>query len=117
MVASRAARPQAQLSTLTHLGAYSQPIAGHVVRPPPAAPRRDPCALSVRQAIGCVDRRGVSSGGMSDLRVIRHENLVPYLPAWDEQRTLHADRVAGRIDDTVVLLEHEPVYTAGKRTQ
>jgi lipoyl(octanoyl) transferase len=33
------------------------------------------------------------------------------------QRGLHADRVAGRVPDTVVLLEHPPVYTAGKRTQ
>jgi lipoyl(octanoyl) transferase len=36
--------------------------------------------------------------------------------AWAEQRRLHAARVAAEIDDTVMLLEHEPVYTAGKRT-
>ncbi|HEU5033587.1 MAG TPA: lipoyl(octanoyl) transferase LipB [Mycobacteriales bacterium] len=42
---------------------------------------------------------------------------VPYAEAWDEQRRLHAARVAGEIDDTVLLLEHEPVYTAGKRTE
>ena len=30
---------------------------------------------------------------------------------------LHAQRVAGEIDDTVLLLEHPPVYTAGRRTE
>jgi len=48
--------------------------------------------------------------------VVRLPGLTPYREAWDLQRQLHADRVAGAIDDTVVLLEHEPVYTAGRRT-
>jgi lipoyl(octanoyl) transferase len=42
--------------------------------------------------------------------------LVPYVEAWDEQRRLHAARVEGTEPDTVLLLEHPPVYTAGKRT-
>jgi len=42
---------------------------------------------------------------------------VPYVEAWDVQRELHAARVADEIDDTVLLLEHDPVYTAGKRTE
>jgi len=42
---------------------------------------------------------------------------VPYLAAWDRQRELHAARVAGEIPDTALLLEHDPVYTAGKRTE
>lgn len=42
--------------------------------------------------------------------------LVPYQEAWDLQRQLHAERVAGDRDDTVILVEHESVYTAGKRT-
>jgi lipoyl(octanoyl) transferase len=33
------------------------------------------------------------------------------------QRELHAQRVADAIPDTVLLLEHDPVYTAGKRTE
>jgi lipoyl(octanoyl) transferase len=41
---------------------------------------------------------------------------MPYQQAWDLQRQLHASRVAGQIPDTCLLLEHEPVYTAGKRT-
>ena len=42
---------------------------------------------------------------------------VPYLDAWEWQRRLHAARVADEAPDTVLLLEHEPVYTAGKRTE
>jgi lipoyl(octanoyl) transferase len=54
---------------------------------------------------------------MSALRVSRHEAPVPYEIAWAEQRRMHAARVAGEIDDMVLLLEHEPVFTAGKRTE
>jgi lipoyl(octanoyl) transferase len=42
---------------------------------------------------------------------------VDYHQAWDRQRELHAARVAGVAADTVLLLEHPPVYTAGKRTE
>ncbi|MDQ1602301.1 MAG: lipoyl(octanoyl) transferase [Actinomycetota bacterium] len=45
-----------------------------------------------------------------------HAGLVPYEDAWQEQRRVHAARVAGEIGDTVLLLEHPPVFTAGKRT-
>jgi lipoyl(octanoyl) transferase len=41
---------------------------------------------------------------------------VPYPQGWDLQRLLHERRVSGEIPDTCLLLEHEPVYTAGKRT-
>jgi lipoyl(octanoyl) transferase len=44
-------------------------------------------------------------------------NSVPYLDALDMQRQIHADVVAGRAPDTVLLLEHPAVYTAGKRTE
>ena len=43
-------------------------------------------------------------------------NSVPYSEALQQQRALHAAVVAGRAPDTVILLEHPPVYTAGKRT-
>jgi lipoyl(octanoyl) transferase len=46
-----------------------------------------------------------------------HAGLVPYDVAWAEQRRVHAARVAGELPDTVLLLEHPPVYTAGKRTE
>ena len=36
--------------------------------------------------------------------------------AWDLQRRIHAAGVAGAPPDSLLLLEHEPVYTAGKLT-
>lgn len=41
---------------------------------------------------------------------------VPYHEGWDLQRRLHARRVADEIPDLCLLLQHEPVFTAGKRT-
>ena len=41
---------------------------------------------------------------------------VPYLEAWDLQRSLAAAVARGEIPDTVVLLEHPPVVTLGRRT-
>ena len=42
--------------------------------------------------------------------------VVEYREAWDEQRRLHDAVVAGEQPDTILLLEHPAVYTAGKRT-
>ncbi len=44
------------------------------------------------------------------------EGLVDYAEAWELQRARHAQVVAGDAPDTVLLLEHPPVYTAGRRT-
>ncbi|WP_138756678.1 lipoyl(octanoyl) transferase LipB [Modestobacter altitudinis] len=52
---------------------------------------------------------------MSELRVVR-AGTVPYEDAWAWQRRLHEERVAGTGPDTLLLLEHPAVYTAGKRT-
>lgn len=49
------------------------------------------------------------------MRIVR-AGLVPYEEAWQRQHDLHAQRVAGTSDDSVLLLEHPPVFTAGKRT-
>ena len=54
-------------------------------------------------------------GGVSELRVVR-AGTVPYEDAWAWQKQLHQERVAGTGPDTLLLLEHPPVYTAGKRT-
>jgi lipoyl(octanoyl) transferase len=43
-------------------------------------------------------------------------SAVPYQRGWDLQRQVHDQRVHDAIPDTCLLLEHEPVYTAGKRT-
>jgi lipoyl(octanoyl) transferase len=42
--------------------------------------------------------------------------LLPYEPTWQLQREIHAAVVAGDREDTVLLCEHEDVYTAGRRT-
>lgn len=43
-------------------------------------------------------------------------DLVPYQQGWDLQRRVHAEIVAGVRSDTLLLMEHEPVFTAGART-
>lgn len=42
---------------------------------------------------------------------------IPYPEALDLQRSLHARRAAGALPDLLLVLEHEPVYTKGKRTE
>jgi lipoyl(octanoyl) transferase len=44
-------------------------------------------------------------------------NPVPYTEGWELQRRIHADVVEGTRPNTLILLEHEAVYTAGKRTE
>ncbi|NUS72612.1 MAG: lipoyl(octanoyl) transferase LipB [Corynebacteriales bacterium] len=51
----------------------------------------------------------------TELTVIR-AGLVPYEQAWERQKQIHEARMQGAIPDTVLLLEHPSVYTAGKRT-
>jgi lipoyl(octanoyl) transferase len=68
--------------------------------------------------------RGASSvGGVSDsIRAsatavdVRQLEMVEYRTAWQLQRDLADARVAGG-PDTLLLLEHPPVYTAGRRTE
>ncbi|WP_394551917.1 lipoyl(octanoyl) transferase LipB [Agromyces sp. MMS24-JH15] len=43
-------------------------------------------------------------------------NSVPYLEGLSLQRAVHQAVVTGQRPDTVILLEHDSVYTAGKRT-
>ncbi len=57
---------------------------------------------------------------MTDLTVTRlgiGADAVDYAEAWELQRRLHAEVVSGARPDTVLLLEHPPVYTAGRRTE
>jgi lipoyl(octanoyl) transferase len=57
---------------------------------------------------------------VSDLRFVHlgfGGEAVDYQEAWQEQRRVHAARFADEIPDTCLLLEHPPVYTAGRRTQ
>ena len=42
---------------------------------------------------------------------------IDYQHAWDLQKKIHAEVVSGDRGDTILLLEHSSVYTAGKRTE
>jgi lipoyl(octanoyl) transferase len=48
--------------------------------------------------------------------IVRRLGLVDYAQAWRLQQELHAQVVTGA-PDVALLLEHPPVYTAGKRTE
>ena len=48
---------------------------------------------------------------------VSRRGLVDYREAWAEQQRLHEAVVAGDRPDTVLLLEHPSVFTAGKRTE
>jgi lipoyl(octanoyl) transferase len=42
--------------------------------------------------------------------------VTPYLEAWELQRSVSRAVTEGRLPDTIVLLEHAPVVTLGRRT-
>jgi lipoyl(octanoyl) transferase len=42
---------------------------------------------------------------------------VPYLPVWELQCRLHQERIRDLQPDTILILEHLPVYTLGRRTR
>ncbi len=45
---------------------------------------------------------------------IRDLGLIPYKKAWDIQKDMHKKRMDGQIKDTLLFVEHSPVYTLGK---
>jgi lipoyl(octanoyl) transferase len=49
--------------------------------------------------------------------LLEPEGPVPYLEAWDLQRSLAGAVSRGGLPDTVLLLEHAPVITLGRRTE
>ena len=50
------------------------------------------------------------------ISVSRYETME-YEQAWQLQRDIHADVASGIRENTLVLLEHPSVYTAGRRTE
>ena len=46
-----------------------------------------------------------------------HLGLTPYREAWELQRSIAAEVLAGERPDTILLLEHPPVVTMGRRTE
>src|SRR5690348_16930954 len=80
-----------------------------------AQPRRTPLAQSTGAA-GATGASNLSTVSAPEFRVLGlGENAVDYRQAWDQQREIHAGVVAGGADQ-VLLLEHPPVFTCGKRT-
>ena len=64
--------------------------------------------------------RSISEAGAAScppVWVVSFPGLVPYRAAWDLQRRLWAARHDGRIPDTLLFLEHEPVVTLGKNAR
>lgn len=60
---------------------------------------------------------GPRTGALHVRRLDLGSTRQPYQATWDLQREIHARRVADETGDTVLLLEHDPVYTAGRRTE
>jgi len=52
----------------------------------------------------------------SAIALSRH-GLIDYTKAWDVQRKIHSEVVQGNRPNTLLLLEHPSVYTAGRRTE
>ena len=61
--------------------------------------------------------RGAYAGVVPSELVFKMAGTLPYEQALSLQRELHALRVNDEIPDTCLLLEHLPVYTAGRRTE
>lgn len=45
-----------------------------------------------------------------------HSGIIDYEKAWQIQRTVHAEVAEGSRPNTLMLLQHPPVFTAGRRT-
>jgi lipoyl(octanoyl) transferase len=52
-----------------------------------------------------------------DGHVVQLEGLIPYGEAWELQRSVASSVADGTLPDTVLLLEHAPVITLGRRTE
>ena len=49
--------------------------------------------------------------------LVEHLGLIEYQKAWDYQREIQAGVIDGTLSNTLLLLEHPSVYTAGRRTE
>ncbi len=47
---------------------------------------------------------------------LTRSGLIDYAKAWQIQRTFHSEVAEGRRPNTLILLEHPSVFTAGRRT-
>lgn len=46
--------------------------------------------------------------------IVKDLGLKPYKEVWDLQKEMQQQRIHGEIEDTLILVEHDPVYTLGK---
>ncbi|MEV6346017.1 lipoyl(octanoyl) transferase LipB [Actinoplanes sp. NPDC051851] len=53
----------------------------------------------------------------SSVLTVLRPGLVDYVEAWEEQKRVHEAVANGDRPDTILLLEHPSVFTAGKRTE
>jgi lipoyl(octanoyl) transferase len=53
----------------------------------------------------------------TDVLTVLRPGLVDYVEAWEEQKRVHSAVAEGSRPDTILLLEHPSVFTAGKRTE
>ena len=58
----------------------------------------------------------LESTSVSAIALSRH-GLVDYQKAWESQKAIHQDVVDGKRPNTLLLLEHPSVFTAGRRTE
>jgi lipoyl(octanoyl) transferase len=56
-------------------------------------------------------------GVKADPILVEHLGLIEYVKAWDYQREIQAGVIDGTLSNTLLLLEHPSVYTAGRRTE
>jgi lipoyl(octanoyl) transferase len=54
---------------------------------------------------------------MADEILVMRLGVVPYLEAWELQKELAEQRRRGEIPDVLLLLEHPPTYTRGRRSK
>ena len=54
---------------------------------------------------------------MQKLVKVQELGVVDYLSAWQMQKQIADEVLTGKIENTLLLLQHPSVYTAGRRTQ
>jgi lipoyl(octanoyl) transferase len=54
---------------------------------------------------------------MQKLVKVQELGVVDYLSAWEMQKQIAEEVLTGKIENTLLLLQHTSVYTAGRRTQ
>jgi len=58
----------------------------------------------------------VATSPKESVIALNRHGLIDYEKAWQVQRTIHSEVAQGRRPNTLLLLEHPSVYTAGRRT-